>query len=283
MFTAKIQNKYGELLELTHNPCYIVTQITGISPAAAVINTAVMATSDGEFFNSSRVGTRNIVITVVIDGDIERNRMALYRYASPKSSIRFFFKNGSRNVYIDGYVESHEINLFDNRQAAQISIICPQPYFKAVKDTNIEFSSIVSQFKFAFGTNINSPKPFSSLSSSFEKNIINEGDAETGVTIELHASGVVEKPTIYSKDTREKFTLNFKMKKSDVIRINTNSGEKSVILIRDGKEQNIINYVDMNNDWFKLRYGDNIFTYTCETGYDYLSVKMIFSNKFDGV
>lgn len=283
MFTAKIQNRYGELIELTHNPDYTVVSIDGLAPAAATINTAVMTTADGEFFNSSRVGTRNIVVLVKINGDIERNRLALYRYASPKSSIRFFFKNGSRNVYIDGYVETHEVNLFENGQAAQISIICPQPFFKSIEDANIEFSSIVPQFKFSFGTNFNAPIPFSSVVSAVEKNIVNDGDAETGVIIELHAAGVVENPVIYDKDTREKFALTFTMNEGDVIRINTNTGEKSVILIRDGEESNIINYSDMNNDWFKLRYGDNKFTYSCETGYEFLDVKMIFSNKFEGV
>lgn len=283
MFTAKIQNKYGELLELTHNPDYTVVSINGLAPAAATINTAVMTTADGEFFNSSRVGMRNIVVLVKINGDIERNRLALYRYASPKSPIRFYFKNGSRNVYIDGYVETHEVNLFENGQAAQISIICPQPFFKSIKDASIEFSSVLSNFKFAFGTNFNAPVPFSSVTSAAEKNIVNDGDAETGVIIELHAAGVVENPVIYDKDTREKFALTFTMEGGDVIRINTNTGEKSVILIRDGKESNIINYSDMNNDWFKLRYGDNKFTYDCEAGYEFLNVKMIFSNKFEGV
>lgn len=283
MFTAKIQNKYGESLELTHNPDYTVVSIDGLAPAAATINTASMATSDGEFFNSSRVGTRNIVIMAAINGDIERNRLVLYRYASPKSPIRFYFKNDSRNVYIDGYVETHEVNLFENGQAAQISIICPQPYFKSIEDANIEFSSVIPQFKFAFGTNINAPIPFSSVVSDIEKNIVNDGDAETGVIVELHAMGVVKNPVIYDKDTREKFALNFTMEEADIIRINTNIGEKSVILIRDGIESNIINYVDMSNDWFTLRYGDNIFTYTCESGYEFLNVKIIFSNKFQGV
>lgn len=283
MFTAKIENQYGELLELTHNANYTVTDIQGLGPVTAVINTAVLATSDGSRFNSSRKGTRNIVITAVIEGEIERNRLALYRYAPPKYPVRFYFKNANRDVFIDGYVESHECSPFESRQLAQISIICPQPFFKSVSDESIEFSSVVPLFQFAFSTNEGEPAAFSEILQNNEQNIYTGGDVETGVIIELKATGTVVNPTIYNRGTGEKFALRMTLQESDVVTINTNTGEKSVTLLRDGVETNILNYASLTNDWFTLRYGDNAFTYEAESGYDFMQLKMIVADKFEGV
>lgn len=283
MFTAKIQNRYGEMIELTHNPDYTVKGITGLNPVNASINTGVLATTDGAIFNSSRKGQRNIVILVAINGDVEKNRLRLYKYAPTKYPIRFYFKNESRDVFIDGYVESHEVDHFENGQAAQISIICPQPFFQSVEDSNTEFAALTPLFKFSFFTDSENPIIFSEIEQNSEQNIVNNGDVETGIIIDLRASSVVQNPIIYNRDTGEKFALNITMQEGDAIQINTNSGQKSVMLTRNGVESNIINSAGIDNDWFVLRYGDNIFTYEASQGYEFLQLKITVADKFEGV
>lgn len=287
MYTAKLRNQYGVMLELTHNSNYTITEITGLNPVSAAINTAALATTDGTMFNSSRKNERNIVITVVIESDVEKNRLALYRIAPPKYPVRFYFKNGMRDVFIDGYVETHEINQFKNRQVAQISIICPQPFFKSIEDNLIEFSSVEPLFEFEFWTEDESNSgegiPFSEIITENEQTIVNNGDVESGLILELHALGTVENPVIYNRETRETFALNFTMQEADTITINTNPGEKSVTLMRDGIITNIINYIDIRNDWFVLKYGDNIFTYDATGGYEFLQMKILIIDKFEGV
>ena len=283
MFLAKIKNIYGEILELTHNPNYNIISISGLSPVSAAINTSVLATADGTMFNRSRKGERNIVITISINTPVEKNRLQLYRYAPTKFPIQFSFKNDSREVFIDGYVESHEVNLFENGQLAQISIICPQPFFKSVKECIFELSAITSLFKFPFWINQGQPIAFSSVSMEAQITVWNEGDTETGMIIELHAERTVINPIIYNRDTGEKFEVIYSMVKGDVIKINTNAGEKSVLLIRNGDEYNIINYVNLNNDWFVIRNGANVFTYECADGYEFLKILFLVTNKFEGV
>lgn len=50
------------------------------------INTSVNATSDGETINSVRANKRNIVLYVAIQGEVERNRLNLYKYFPPKNT-----------------------------------------------------------------------------------------------------------------------------------------------------------------------------------------------------
>ena len=75
------------------------------------------------------------------------------------------------------------------------------------------------------------------------KTIINNGDVETGIIIEMLASGNVVNPTIYNADTRGSFGLNITLQMGDKVTINTTPGNKSVILTRYGIERNIINNI----------------------------------------
>lgn len=137
MFKFSVQNDKGEVLELTDSPNYNVTQITGLTPAGCTINTAAVAGMDGETFNSARINKRNITITIIPEYPIEQNRNLLYRYFPEKKKIRLFYENDTRNVYIDGYVESMESDLFTKRQSYQISVLCPNPYFVDAQESGV--------------------------------------------------------------------------------------------------------------------------------------------------
>ena len=69
----------------------------------------------------------------------------------------------------------------------------------------------------------------------------------------------------------------------DTIIINTNRGSKSIILLRDGVEYNILNCLEKGSKWFTLVKGDNIFSYTAETGAANLSFYITNKIAYDGV
>ena len=86
MFTLKIDNHRGSVTELTHNRGrYAVVGIDGLTRPPTNINTAVAGGIDGSFFNSARVEQRNLVISIILRGDIEANRQALYSIFPLKS------------------------------------------------------------------------------------------------------------------------------------------------------------------------------------------------------
>ena len=118
MYTLTVENERGDQLELTHSNNYTVTNVEGLNPPKATINTAVVASFDGSWFSSSRMAERNLVLTIVIENEIERNRLKLYQYFKPKKPCKLYYKNASRDVSIAGYVETLEVSLFDNRQMA---------------------------------------------------------------------------------------------------------------------------------------------------------------------
>lgn len=150
MYTLKVENKYGEVMELTHNSAYVITSIDGIDPPQAVINTTRNASADGSVYNSAYVDNRTITITLAINESAEDNRINLYRYFKPKYPVKLYYKNEERDVYIAGYVQNMPITFFNQKQIAQITIICPDPFFVGAEEGVTEFSSVESLFEFPF-------------------------------------------------------------------------------------------------------------------------------------
>lgn len=275
MFTLKIENTNGNIFELTHNsPNYYVTSVQGLTPPATAVNTATAGTIDGTFFNSARVEQRNIVITVVINGDIEANRQRLYTIFPRRTPCTVYFKNANRDVKIIGYVEMLEGDLFVQREQMQISIICPRPYFEALQTLYTELSKIIALFEFPFS--IVTPIPFSEILDYPICTINNTGDVACGTTIEVDFYDDASGLKIFNTTTQTFFELDFEFEENDHVVINTNSGQMGVSLYRDGVKTNLLNYVAQNSTWLRIAPGENNFTFTVETG-DAENVKIHFT------
>lgn len=265
MFSLKIQNINGEIFELTHNsPNYYVTRVDGLTPPPTAVNTATAGTIDGSFFNSARVEQRNLVITVVINGDIEANRQLLYKIFPRKTKCTVFFKNENRDVKIEGYVEALEGDLFSVREQMQISIICPRPYFQALETLYTELSKILALFEFPFS--IWDPIPFSEILEVPIAIIDNTGDAACGTIIDIDFKGNATGLKIANTTAQTYFELDYTFQDNDRVTINTNSGQMGVTLQRAGVKINLLNYVTQGSTWLRILPGENQFTYTLASG-----------------
>lgn len=274
MYELKVKNDKGEVLNLSTSPIYNVYKVTGLQPPAVSINASVNATTDGSTVNSLRAGTRNIVLFMTLEGDVEKSRINLYRYFPLKKRITLYFKNGSRDVCIEGYVEVIECDQFTRKQIAQVSLLCPQPYFRAVDELISHFNEVSALFEFPFGMPANGME-ISRITANVRKSIINTGDVPSGLIIELYAVGDVVNPVVYDVFKRTNFRLRFAMKKGDRIVINTNTGAKTVTLTRDGVTSNIMGYMTPDSTWLTLEAGDNVFTYDSDS--DNANLQLIFT------
>lgn len=282
MYTLSVKNNLGKELKLTNNPDYIVYQIDGLTPPPATINSTVNATVDGSTITSTKLEDRNIVIYAALRGDIEASRLRLYEYFPSKKTVTLYFKNGSRDVYISGVVDTFECNQFSNPQVAQISIICPDPYFKDVHPLEMALSEVNPLFEFPFSIPAEGVE-FSTYVINNRKTLINTSGVDTGVTIKLFATGTVVNPTIYNILTGQQMTLNITMQPADTILIDTNVNKKSITLIRTGESSNALGYMRPDSKWFVLSAGDNVFTFNCESGNENLNITFSASVLYSGV
>lgn len=120
-----------------------VTNIEGLAPMPGTINMDDNAGSDGSIYNSARAQSRNIVITMkpfeedaydyegnYITRSMEATRRKIYLIFPLKKKIRLTIETDTRTYYIDGYVETINVDYFGDLEGAQVSILCPDPYFK---------------------------------------------------------------------------------------------------------------------------------------------------------
>lgn len=283
MYTITAENEHGELLTLTeYRSAYQVTY-TGLGPVGAEVVTSSMGMVDGEKHNSSRVGRRNVVLYVTINGNVEANRIRLYRWFSPEMPVKLFYKNGTRDVYTEGIVETCEVNQFDAKQVAQISIICPQPYLIGAEEIVKDVSGITSLFEFPFSIE-KEGIPFSDLSGADYAILQNGGDKPTGFIITVYARADVLAPVIYNAITNEALRIKGTLEAGHTLTINTKEGSKRLtITTPSGAIINALGRKRRGSNWLELRPGDNYISYAAENGADAMLVTLRHNNLFVGV
>lgn len=286
MYIAKIENSGGEVLILTQDESrWTVYEITGLNPPGAQINLTNLAGLDGARFNSSKLATRNIVVSLKINGEIETNRQELYRFFRTKEACIFYFANANRNVKIAGYVETVECNMFSNMEIMQISIICPYPYFQAVEESETDISNQIRLFVFPFSINEGEPVPFSEYTNNRIAVVENGSEAETGAVFEVEFTDNVSKLMIYNTERNEHITINYNFHDGDRAIISTVKGQKSATLIRNGISRNIFSAVERGSVFLQLLPGENRFSYVADDGAsnDDVHITVMFSQIFRGV
>lgn len=289
----------------------------------AVNITEYSSNIDGALYNSSKALSRNIVISLIfVDAlkSIEEVRRDTYKYFPLKERIKFVVETDHRVCETYGSVESNKPSIFDRMEGCQISIICPNPWFyDSLKTSKVILKSITDMFKFPFKNNI---KPINEFQFRFsnnslfenmlqfydsecekyinfgnieyfrERNLLYFGEVTTGVEIKIEAKGYCKNPIIKNGKTNEYMLINTYMLNAltgneiisgDEIIINTEKGSKSIILIRNGEEYNILNCLDPNSDWITVVQGENLFIYTADIGQDEIEITVTAKIAYQGV
>lgn len=265
MFEFSVQNDKGEILELTENPNYNVTQITGLTPTGCTINTAAVAGMDGETFNSARINKRNITITIVPEYPIEQNRNMLYRYFPEKKKIRLFYENDTRNVYIDGYVESMESDLFTKRQSYQISVLCPNPYFVDAQESGV-FSCVPEIPLLEFPYSAEDMEMSEIATGGFMLN--NPGTVPSGALFHVSITAPTESLTIYTDSGF--LGVKERLEAFDNVYIRTTTKEKAIWLERGGKVTNLLPKRISGMTWAQVEPGANHYRVEVDTPTGYI-------------
>lgn len=218
-----------------------ISFVDGLGPVKAEISSSPYANQDGDHFQSSRVGARNIVLTLELvpsyssGEDPEDLRSELYGVLAPKSHVDlvFYTTNGVR--YISGVVESFESPLFVQVPAVQVSILCHDPFFTGgikTVDVTAPYDSTVY--------------------------VMNEGSATAGLTLTATMS-TAGSEFIFSNESfsdEKPLHINHIFNTPGSIYIGTNFGQKQVRLA-SSPYTNLLPYMTLGSGWPRLRPGMN--------------------------
>lgn len=216
---------------------YQVVSIEGLNPPKAQLNFTKAATIDGAFFNSATLPTRNIVINLKINNDVERVRADINNICRIKDKVRFFYKTDAKEVMIDCYVESVEYNLFERSEVVQISLICPSPNFKSVAATTREETL---------------------TNSGSISNIVNESACDVGFKMTVTFNDPVSAFGIRLSKYTIRFE-NYSIQTGDILTVNAFDGDYNCTLKKasDSQTINFISYLTDDSTIIKLPPGNN--------------------------
>lgn len=244
-----------------------ISFVDGLGPVKAEISSSPYANQDGDHFQSSRVGARNIVLTLELvpsyssGEDPEDLRNRLYGVLAPKSQVDlvFFTTNGLR--YISGVVESFESPLFVQVPAVQVSILCHDPFFTGGSKV---FTETV---------------PYGNIFY-----VWNEGTATTDLTLTATMS-TAGSEFIFSNESfsdEKPLHINHIFNTAGSIYIVTNFGRKQVRMVTS-PHTNLLPYMTLGSGWPTLRPGMNALSigYSNVTGN--VSAKIEFVERFVGL
>lgn len=166
-----------------------------------------------------------------------------------------------------------------------IDIVCPDPYWKDITKNKSEIALWKGMFHFPLimpkqeGIIMGLKQP------SLIVNIENKGDVETGMIIEFKARGTLSNPSLFNVNTRESIKVNKNMVAGEVIKVNTNYGEKRIENVLNGVTTNILNLIDLGggDTFLQLDAGDNLLRYDADTNPSNLEINIYFSPRYLGV
>lgn len=278
---------------------FIIKNIDGLGPVKANINFKELATNDGSIDNSARLSSRNIVMSLqfIESPTIEETRLKSYKYFPIKRNIKILIETDNRICETIGRVETNVPTIFSNAEGCQISILCPNPYFYSAGENGANqtiFYGTDPLFEFPFSNESLTEDliEFGSIENRTEGTVYYDGDAEIGITIQIHAVGEAAGLVIYNTRTRELMRINDDKLKSligsgiqagDEITITTSRGEKGIYILRNGVTTNILNSLEKPIKWFQLSKGDNTFAYTASAGLTNLQFRIENKVIYEGV
>lgn len=222
-----VKNYKGDSHVLSPAPGFFLERVTGLGPQSGTISRQKMATH-GTIVSGTTTDERNIVIYLGLQQPVGQNRQLLYDMFPTALPVSLHFETDGRDCWIDGYTEMNEPDSFVIGPTAQVSIICPDPFFRALAkeyDTVGEAVDITSSCPFDLGYNVHAV--FTAAAESF---------------------------TLTNAATEEVLTINHAFAEGDVLDIDT---EERTIRVNG---ENCYNDKPINSPWALLKQGENALT-----------------------
>lgn len=299
------------ILELT-NPeksGFTVRSIDGIGPTKSNISIYDIPSIDGGLFVNARTQARNITLKLgymwIATGDhttplIEDARHLSYKYFPLKRKVRLEFVTDYRTLYIDGYVESNEPDIFSKDEITNISIMCPDPNFYSSEEVAglINYPN-QNEFEFPFSNESLTDKliEFSSSLGSDSCLINYDGDNTTGVRLELYfehdfpssqtitASFInsIQSTVVTINPQRVIRSSGYQICRGDRIIVNGVPGHKSCTFQRLKQTHNVFSAITLDELWPHLQPGENTVVLRAGESTDGIKARVLYNILYDGV
>lgn len=269
---------------------WLLQSAEGLYEVSNTVTRSPNTMTDGSTHQGSVTAERNIVLIMRDrpDSDHRANRELLYSIFKPKSEGTFIYREDGITRSIGYYVERVYIDSEKRSRMATVSLICPDPFFKAMEDTVVRMAGWSALFEWQHEF-IDGGEEFGARNDERLKEIDNSSAADNiGVTITLDAQGPVTNPTVYHVEQGTEIALGTEnnplyLVTGDKLIITTHTNNKHVYLIHEGVKTEINEYLTEESEFIQLQHGINTFGYGASAGIAYISVTISYRYQYLGV
>lgn len=285
MQILKIINTKGECIVFGMHSPYLLSHIEGLGIPQSDMYSTQAPSQDGSEIHDVLLGDRLITarFTIMCESreDLYKEKRRLMQILNPKLGLlKLIYINDDRVYRTYGYVDG-ELDFKErikNHGVVNVSFTCPNPYW-------LDETDMISPLKYIKNNGFAFPIVFETkfASMSFKKTIVNKGDTDVGCIIEY--SGGAVNPIVKNETTGEYIKVNRSLSNGQKLIINTNEGEETVdIVSTDGTKTNVFNWIDPLSEFFKLKIGENVISYSSDNETeDEVTINVLYSNKYAGV
>jgi hypothetical protein len=209
------------ILGVTPKNSLLIKKVTGLNPPDRSLFIGDYS-QDGGLYQGRRVGSRNVVFTIDLNPNpalgetVQTLREGLYKaFIDPQVDGDYLklllHDDQNRQIYLVGYCEKFETDLFSSDTLCQISMICPDPYLRDNQDTILTHPTGWVTVPFTY-----------------------QGTAETGFNVRIYVTAVTDRVTLYNNGKTMQLVnpspAGYQI--GDVIVIDTTRGKRSISLTR---------------------------------------------------
>lgn len=271
---------------------FLLQDVDGIYEVDVNVFSSDNSLSDGATYIGSVIKPRNIVITLADKERHPRHRNLLYSLFKPRSNGIFIYHEDDGDYKetrsIEYVVEKVESTTMKHTRKITISLICPDPFFSDMYDTNVYMSRWRKLFEFQHSF-LESKEELAVREVQKLVSFINDSSLDKlGIVITMEAEGNVVNPKIYHFESNSYIQIGtqanpFTMQVKDKLIISTVTNDKNAYLIRNDVRTAINELIDEGSEYIQLIPGDNTLRYSAEEGEDNLLVEIAYKQKYIGV
>lgn len=277
------KNANGDVIEFKNKFPILIKRIEGLSGNDANPVTFKAVNQHGETRKKSLLDVKQISIDVILKTDTFEDmvnlRLQILDVLNPVlDEGELIYKNNFITKKIKCVPEgSPEININGGRCYTEfnINLLAYEPFWEDEYETTETISTWVGGFSFPLSL------PFRlRQKGDTRKNIINSGQVEAPVKIVF--VGPADKPTVTNITTNEFIKVNRTITSDERLIINTEPGNKTIEIDRNGVIEDAFNYIDLDSKFFLLQKGDNLIEYSTDSLAPQ-NVVLVYNNRYIGI